>query len=489
MENNSLWAKYLMNDFTTEFDSSSNIDVLIIGGGISGISTAFELKDSNLNVCLIESNKIGSGATSLTTGKITYLQDTIYSDLIGMHNIDVAKKYLESQIYAGNIIKNNINEYSIDCDYIENESYIFAKKEEDKQKIDKEYNFLKQMNVDAQIVDKLPIDFPCKYALKVEGTAVFNPIKYINKLVSIMRDKVKIYEGIRALEVKKDNGIYIVKTNKNTIKAKYVVVCTHYPFFIVPGLIPLKTHIEKSHVIASKIKNIEKFNAISVGKEIYSIRYNKDKDSYLIFAGESYKMSNHVNYNERQKELDLKFKKYFNSNIDYEWSIHDLTSNDLLPLIGRIDNGNLLVATAFNKWGMTNGVLSSKILSDIILKNENEYIDLFKLNRKISLKRTINFFTDTFNISKIYIGTKLDKNKKFYNDKVKFVTIDGKSYGVYTDNNGKKHKIRNLCPHMKSGLIFNFMDKTWDCPCHGSKFDVDGNVIKGPSVFDIKIDD
>ena len=489
MENNSLWAKYLNNKKNDEIDEYSNVDVLIIGGGLCGISTAFELKDSNLNVCLIESNKIGSGTTSLTTGKITYLQDKIYSDLISIRGFDTAKKYLESQLFASKLIKNNIDKYKIECDYIKNDSYIFALDEKDKTKIDKEYDFFMKTNINAEIVDNLPINFPCKYALKVSDTAVFNPIKYINSLVDIMKNKVKIYEGIRALEVKKDNNLYVVKTTKNIIKAKYVVVCTHYPFFIVPGLIPFKTHIEKSHVLAAKVNNIEKFNAISIGKEIYSIRYHKDKDSYLLFASESYKMSNHIDYKKRQEELRLKFKKYFNSDILYEWSIHDLTSNDLLPLIGKIDNNNLLVATAFNKWGMTNSVLSSKILSDIILGNENEYIDLFKLNRKITIKSTVNFLTDSINISKIYIGTKLNKNKSFYNDTVKFVTINGKSYGIYKDKNGKKHKIRNLCPHMKCSLIFNFMDKTWDCPCHGSKFDVDGNVIKGPSVYNIKIDD
>ena len=138
---------------------------------------------------------------------------------------------------------------------------------------------------------------------------------------------------------------------------------------------------------------------------------------------------------------------------------------------------------------MTNGILSGKVLSDIVLNNKNEFIDLFKLNRKITLKRAYNFLCDSLNISKIFLRTKIDKNKSFYNDRVKIVSIDGKSYGIYKDDNGKKHKIRNLCPHMKCSLIFNFMDKTWDCPCHGSRFDIDGNVIKGPSVLNIKIDD
>ncbi len=487
---NSIWKKYITKQIQDK-KINDNIDVLIIGGGLSGISTAFELKDSNLNVCLIESNEISTGTTSLTTGKITYLQDTIYSDLESLHDFDISKKYLKSQIYASKLVKNYIEKYKIDCDYIENDSYIFSYKHEDKIKIDKEYNILKKMGINAKITNKLPIKFPCNYALKVEDTAVFNPIKYINTLVNIIKDKIKIYEHVRALTITKENGNYIVDTTSGKIKTKYVVVCTHYPFFIIPGLIPFKTHIEKSHVIASKVDKIEKFNAISIGKQTYSIRYYKDNDSYIIFAGESYKMSNHVNYQQRQEELKIKFEKLFNKKPEYEWSIHDITSNDLLPIIGSASNSdsNLLLATAFNKWGMTNSILSGKILSDIILKKDNEFIDLFNPKREITIKRTINFLVDSFNISKIYISTKINKNRSFYNSNVKFENIDGKNYGVYIDENNKKHIVRNLCPHMKCSLVFNYMDKTWDCPCHGSRFDIDGNVIKGPSSFDIKKND
>ena len=483
----SIWKKYLKNKNNKKFDQN-NVDVLIIGGGLSGVSTAFELRDSNLNVCLIESNEIASGTTSLTTGKITYLQDTIYSDLQSMHNFDISKKYLLSQLYSSKLVKEYIEKYKIDCDYIQNDSYIFSFNQEDNYKINNEYNILKKMGIDAKITNKLPINLKIQSALKVEDTAVFNPIKYVNSLIDIIKDKITIYEHVRALTVTKQNDSYIVNTTSGKINVKYVVVCTHYPFFIIPGLIPFKTHIEKSHVIASKVKNIEKFNAISIGKQTYSIRYHKDKDSYLIFAGESYKMSNHVDYEKRQEELRIKFKKLFNMNPEYEWSIHDITSNDLLPIIGSVSD-NLLLSTAFNKWGMTNSILSGKILSDIILKKDNEFIELFNPKRKITLKRGINFLIDSFNISKIYLSTKINKNRSFYNDNVKIENINGKSYGIYIDEKGKEHIVRNLCPHMKCSLVFNYMDKTWDCPCHGSRFDIDGNVIKGPSSFDIKPDD
>lgn len=486
----SIWRKSISKNNYDNKIEDFNTDVLIIGGGLAGISTAFYLKDSNMDVCLIESNKIGSGTTSLTTGKITYLQDTIYSQLESMYNFTISKKYLDSQIYASNLIKENVDKYKIDCDYKKNDSYIFVYNNEDKKKIDKEYNILNKMNINVSKIKTIPNIFNNIYGIKVSNTAVFNPVKYINFLVSKLNEKVKIYENVRALEIEKNSSKYIVRTTSNVIKAKYVIVCTHYPFFVVPGLIPFRTHIEKSHVIASKIDEIQDFNAISVGNEVYSIRYHKDKDSYVIFAGESYKMSNHIDYEKRQEELRLKFRKIFNLKPNYEWSIHDITSNDLLPIIGSVNdnNPNLLIATGFNKWGMTNSVLAGKIMSDIVLKNDNEYIDLFNPKRKITLKRSENFIVDSFNISKIYLSTKLNKNKSFYNDRVKFENINGKSYGIYIDKNNKKHIVRNLCPHMKCSLIFNYMDKTWDCPCHGSRFDIDGNIIKGPSVYDIKKD-
>lgn len=485
MMENSIWQKNIKEINKNKINN--NIDVLIVGGGLSGISTAFELKDSNLNVCLIESNEIGSGTSSLTTGKITYLQDTIYSDLESIHDISISKKYLKSQIDASNMIKNMIDINKIDCDYIKNDSYIFSLKKEDKDKIDKEYNILKKIGVPVEIVDQLPINFPFNYALKAKNTAVFNPIKYINSIAELIKDKINICEHVRAFTITKKDDYYIVDTTKGKINAKYVAVCTQYPFFVMPGLIPLKTHIEKSHVVAAKVNELKYFNAISVGKHTYSIRYHKDKNPYIIFAGESYKMSNHVNYSERQEELELKFKSLFNLDIDYRWSIHDVTSNDLLPIIGEVDD-NLLISTAFNKWGMTNGVLSGKILSDIIMNRDNDYIKLFNPKRKITIKRTMNFFVDAFNSGKIFISTKINKNKSFYNKNVKFDNIDGKSYGIYIDDNGNKHIVRNLCPHMKCSLVFNYMDKTWDCPCHGSRYDVDGNVIKGPSSFDIKVE-
>lgn len=202
--NKSIWQESIKK---IDGKVQSKVDVLIIGGGLSGMSTAFSLKDSNMKVELIESNEISSGATSLTTGKLTYLQDTMCSDIEGIHGFDIAKKYIDSQMYGLNLVRNIIKKNNIECDFIENDSYIFAYKDEDKEKINKEYNLFKKANINAEIVKNLPINFPCNYAMKVSDTAVFNPVKYVNKLYELTKEKVNICEKVRALEIKKDNDI------------------------------------------------------------------------------------------------------------------------------------------------------------------------------------------------------------------------------------------------------------------------------------------
>lgn len=481
----SIWDEY-KNKYSNN-QEINNVDVLIIGGGITGLSTAYELKDENLNIALIESNELMSGSTSKTTGKITYLQGSIYDKIIKVYDENIASYYLKSQIYACNKIINIVNDNKIECDLKKSKSYIFSTNKDDKKIIKATRDLLNKNNIKYDLDSKIPIKFPCFVSLSVNDTYVFNPVKYLNYIVESIKDKITINTNERALNIKKEDEKYIIKTTKNVITANKVIICTGYPFFIIPGLIPLKTHVEKSYIDVGVVKSIKNFNSINVNTDTYSMRYYKDKKSYFMFAGESFNIADHINYKRNKEKLDYKFYKYFNLYPTYSFSTVDVVSNDYLPIISKVDN-NMFIATAFNKWGMTNGVLAGEILKDLVLENENDYVDLFNINRKITLKRILNFTSDSLKISKIYLSTKLFKNRKFYPKNLKFENIDGKSYGIYTENN-KEHIVRNVCPHMKSSLVFNEVDKTWDCPCHGSKFDIDGNVIKGPSVLDIKKDD
>lgn len=490
MKKKSLWqAGIELNEKERVINTPLETDILIIGGGMAGIETAFHLKNSKRRVTLIDSDKIGMGVTSNSTGKLTYLQGLPYHTLVSTFDFYTALKYLESQKEAINIARKNVVRYEIDCNFETVSSYTFTNDEKKIPHFKKEEAFFDKIKLPYQIVQNLPITYPVTYGIRVDDTAVFHPVKYVRALYKLIQDKIDIYENVRALTLEKHDHSYIVHTNKGDIKASNVVVTTHYPFFVKPGMIPMRTHIEKDYVIASEVQESYNFSAITDGSPTESIRYHQDKNAYIIYAGENHKLDKKYDMKKEYEKVRDQVEKHLHVEPLYYWSTHDVMTNDGLPFIGRIEKGNdhLLLATGFNKWGMTNGIIAGKILSDILLDKENEYETIFDPNRSLNKKKVASFFLDAYQNTKSYLKTKINPNKNFYPDYIKIVHEDGKKIGIYTDPDGKEHKVRNLCPHLKCSLIFNEVDKTWDCPCHGSRFDIDGNVIEGPSVYDIKL--
>ena len=487
MENKSLWQAYMRKNYTDKLDKDIECDVLIIGGGITGITTAYFLKDSNLKVTLIEKDHIGSGATAYTTGKLTYMQDLIYNKM----NEDIARKYLDSQKDAIKIVKDIINKHNIECNLESTSSYVFTDEYSKINNFKQEELMYDKLNIKYKSGNKLPITFPCIYSLKTNSSYVFHPLKYLYSLKKILlSSNIKIYENTKAIDVDDKEDYYTVRTDNNKIKAKYVVIATQYPFFIKPYFTPFKTSVEKSYIVSGLVDKNKKFQAISNNKPTHSIRYytNKNK-TYILYSSGSHKITNHICEEENYKAQINKFKKELNSDVKYYFLNQDVMTDDGMPLIGRVNNCNLLIATGYNKWGMTNGTIAGKILSDIIQGKDNKYIELFQVHRKMNMKKIVNLTIYNYSSMKRYIISKIKTDYYFYNDNVKIITENGIKYGVYTDKNGKEYKVKNICPHMKCNLIFNNIDKTWDCPCHGSRFDKEGNVLFGPSVYNIKVDE
>ncbi len=474
MKNFSLWLD-IDFDKPKVLDKNINVDILIIGAGMTGLSTAYQLRNSNLNICVVEKNLIAHGVSSKTTGKLTYLQDNIYSKLK-----DKAKLYYKSQKDAIEIVKNIVEENNIDCNLEKVASYIYTEKDNDK-KLIKEKEKLQDLNISFQEHNNIPINSNCKYAISVNDTYVFHPLKYLKKLKEIIeKNKIPVYENSSVSEIRKKDNIYECIVNKKIVKAKKVIIATHYPFFLYPMLTPLKTYLEKSYISASKVKEIKHFSAISLSKQIKSIRFHKD--NYFIYLTGTHNLCNKYNYKDNFNNLLLDLEK-MNIEPVYIWSNHDIMTEDHLPYIGFIDD-NLLIGTGYNTWGMTNGTIASKILKDLVLEEENEYINLFDPKRNKS-KNSLKYPLYMSYSAKSFIENKLVKNKFWYNDNIIFEKRNGKNIAIYLDKENNKHIVYNLCPHMKCSLIFNEVEKTWDCPCHGSRFDIDGKCIIGPSKKDI----
>ena len=475
----------MRKNYTSSLDKDIDIDVLIIGGGITGLTCAYFLKDSNLNIALIDKLHIGSGATGYTTGKLTYMQDLIYNKM----KYDDAVLYLESQKEAIKIVKDIVKKHNIECNLEKTNAYVFTDEYEKIDNFKKEEYIYNKLNIKYKTGNKIPLTFPVKYSLKTNDSYVFHPLKYLYAIKKIiLNSNIKIYENTMAINLKQENNYFIVKTKDNhIIKSKYVVMACGYPFFVNPYFIPFKTSVEKSYIVAGLVNKNKKFQAISNLKPVNSLRYYENKNKiYLLYSYGSHNITDHIDEEDNYKLGINKYRNIFNNEMKYYFLNQDVMTSDGLPLIGRINNSNLLISVGYNKWGMTNGTIGGKILSDIILNKENKYVNLFKLDRKISLKKINNLIIYNYSNAKRYVISKVKTNYKFY-DNVKIVTRNGIKCGIYIDKNNKEHIVKNICPHLKCNLIFNMVDKTWDCPCHGSRFDKDGNVIFGPSVFDIKL--
>ena len=490
MKNKSIWINNsVKNDKLPKLNENINCDVLIIGGGMAGLSSAYNLMDSSKKVVLIERDGCGMGVTSKNTGKLTWVQDLIYGRLTKNYSSDVAKLYYDSQIEAISKVKQIVKEHKLDCHLSKTKAYVFSFKDGYYNMFSDEIDFYKKYNIKYSVVNKLPINYPSKYAIMSDDSYVFNPYEYLVGIKNIVKNKIDIYEDTRCISIDKDNNDYVVLVdNGYKIRCKYVVVASHYPMFIVPFFVPFKTRVDRFFLGASSCDDYQDVQLISYGKRSVSMRYyNNGDNKYLIYGRRSHSITTNLDVRDDYKELNYEYNKYFGKDIEYFYHTHDLMTYDGLPFIGEVDN-NLFICTGFNKWGNTNGTISGMVISDLINNRKNKYVGLFNPKRGLSFDKVKNLFLYNIEVGSRYVVNKISSLKRYYGDDVRIAYVKGKKCGIYTDEKGVEHIVNNICPHMKCNLIFNYIDKTWDCPCHASRFDLDGNILYGPSVFNIKID-
>lgn len=477
MKNYSIWLDNNKEKVNPKLNKNLDVDVLIIGGGITGLSIATNLINANLNVALVEKNEIGHGVTAKTTGKLTFLQETIYTDIKNTYDFDTAKLYFESQADAIKIITERINKYKIECNYEKIDSFIYTNKEEDINKIKEEKEILEQFNVKVKETNKFPDNTTFKYGISVSDTGVFHPLKYLRGLKRICKEhNISIYENTKIVNILKEDNKFICQSDDYIIKASKVILALHYPYFLVPYLFPFKVYLEKSHIIAFKTDQDYKYSSITSKNPTISTRFYKDKNVYKIFLSNSHNLAFNNNDNKNFCEVITKA----NAKPDYAWSNKDIITSDKIPLIGEIKH-NLFLATGYNTWGMTNGSIAGEVIKDLVLGKQNKYQSIFDPKRGINKNSFIKFPITLTSTVKSFVGSKVNKNKSWYKESVEFTN----DLGIFTDPDGTKHIVYNKCPHMNCSLIFNEVEKTWDCPCHGSRFNIDGKSIEGPANYDI----
>lgn len=437
-------------------------DVCIIGAGLTGLTTAYYLSKLGKRVIVLEKDEIASHTSGGNTGKITSQHGLIYKYLKDKNDINYAKKYYEANNKAIENIKEIIEKENIDCEFEIKDAYVYTTKKEELEKIRAEIAVTKKIGADSEFCDEIELPIQILGAEKFKNQAQFNPVKYSYGLAkAIEKNNSLIFEHSKVIDMQKNENRYRVLTKDGIVDCQYVVIATRYPFITFPGYYFLKMYQSTSYAMVFDVGTNLEFNGYFINSEIpqNSFRSIKVKDkTYLMAVGYDYKTGTEIignPYDYIIKKVNIMFP---DAKEIYRWTAEDCITLDKIPYIGEFSKleKNVYVATGFNKWGITSSNIAGNILTDEIVGVKNEYEDIFKSSRFDLIENkeeTMNMLKEAGN------GLVIEK-------------IKGKETPT--------------CTHLGCKLSWNGIEKTWDCPCHGSRFDENGNVIEGPAVSNIE---
>ncbi|WP_414468922.1 FAD-dependent oxidoreductase [Methanobacterium sp. ACI-7] len=492
----SFWNENTPDTNYSSLKDGLTVDVAILGAGIVGITSAVILKEAGLSVALIEAGKLVKDVTLHTTAKATVAHNIIYKELISEYGEDGAAVYADANQSAITQIELMVNKYNIDCDFRRLPCYLYTENKDSVKKIKEEADAAKRAGLDASYVDSIPLGkFNVEGAVKYESQAEFHPRKYLLALSEKIPGKGSyIFENTRALEVK-EGEVNEVTTDKGSIRANHVIVSTHFPIYD-PSHLFAKMYPSKSYALGFYTK--EQFpDAMFVGVDpSRTYRATPTEKGQLIIAGGANHKVGHVHDTyECYRQLEEHARTHFDvESIDYHWSTQDNITMDNVPYIGKAESKSkgVYVATGFMKWGMTNGTAAAMILSDLIQGKENAWTKFFDPSRsKPVVKSTKEFIGTNIDVAKELLGGKLSRAKSMNPDELKpgegkIIKVKGEKIGAYKDENDKLYLVSTTCTHLGCTVTWNTAEKTWDCPCHGSRFNYDGKILHAPALKELK---
>jgi len=490
MRRRSIWRENEPNVSFPKLEENCEVDVAIIGGGIAGLTAALQLSLGKKKVAVIEKNEIGSGTTGLSSCHLTTDIDNEYRNVISDFNEETARLVATSRMEAINFIERTVKTHGIQCDFTRLPGYLYAETNEQVSDINEEYDATKRVGLQVSLTESIPLPFKIKKAIRFENQAQFNAQQYLEGVSDcISCNGGLIFENTQVLDLNEESGTYVLKTTSGSIKATYVFEATQIPLFF--NLLQTVSSPYISYMVGAKLKNSE--HAIGLFWDMfepyhYTRFYNTDKGAYVVVGGEDHKTGKEVNYEERISSLEKYVKDRFDiESIDFRWSAEYFEPSDGLPYIGNTSLGNnVFVATGFSGDGLVYGTIAGLIVADLIVGKENEWIKAYSSKRFTPVASAPDFIKENLDVAKHFvtdrIGSEVDSVSEINPGEGKVLRVDGEKMAVSRDENYNLHAVSPVCTHMKCIVHWNSFEKTWDCPCHGSRFAPDGEVIYGPAV-------
>ena len=428
----SIWTPTAELPQFTPLDRDLRTDVLVIGGGIAGVLCAYKLAQTGVDYALVEADRIGSGITKDTTAKITSQHGLVYNKLIREFGIETARLYLQANQEALDQFCKLCRETG--CDFEEKDAFVYSRN--DRRKIEKEITALEQLGFSASFETELPLPFSIAGAVCFPQQAQFHPLKFLGAIARSLR----IFEHTKVLELMPGKAL----TTGGTVSAKKIIIATHFPILNKHGGYFVKLYQQRSYVLA--LESAPDAGGMYIDEQKGGLSF-RNHQGLLLLGGGSHRTGKPGGW---QSLEAFARRNYPQAQIVAKWATQDCMSLDGIPYIGQCAKStpDLYVATGFNKWGMTSSMAAAALLTDLVLGRESEYTHVFQPSRRILRPQ---------------------------------LAVNGLESVV-----GLLTPTVPRCPHMGCALKYNAAEHSWDCPCHGSRFNEDGTLIDNPATDDKK---
>lgn len=470
----SIWSKTTEPSERAPLSGDLTAEAAVIGGGMAGILTAYFLQQRGIKTVVLDAGRIGGGQTKNTTAKITAQHGLIYHKLLQSFGEEKARQYASANQLAIAAYRGLISENKIACHFENLPAFLYSTHETEE--LEREALAAAQLGIAAELTTATALPFPVAGALKFSEQAQFHPLEFLYAIAK----KLTVFEHTRAKGVDCDR----IATDNGTVTAKHIVFACHYPFLNVPGYFFARMHQERSYVLA--LENAARLDGMYLGVGGDSLSFRNSGGQLLLGGGGHRTGENRAGgrYASLREQAKLFWPKSFEA---AHWSAQDCMPLDSVPYIGQFSSSSAgwYVATGFQKWGMTSSMVSAMLLSDQIAGIENPNAPVFSPQRFSPSASAKAFLADSLQavagLSRQVFTPPRAALEALPNGHGGVVEHEGQKVGVYRDEDGALWVVSTRCPHLGCQLEWNPDEKSWDCPCHGSRFDYKGVLIDGPA--------
>jgi glycine/D-amino acid oxidase-like deaminating enzyme/nitrite reductase/ring-hydroxylating ferredoxin subunit len=487
----SLWLETTPATSYPRLEGEERADVAVVGAGITGMTAALLLTREGASVVVIDQHRVCGGATGHTTAKVTSQHGLTYVSLRKAHGRDGARVYAEANQAAIERIAQLVDE-GIDCAFRRRAAYVYASSDDELEKVEREAEAARAAGIPAALVDTTPLPYDVRGAVCFPDQAEFHPRRYVLGLAERLEQAGgRIFERTRAVGLREGDPC-VVRTESGRLLADRVVVATLMPF-LDRGLFFARAFPERSYVIAARLQEpAPEGMFISAGSPTRSIRaHPADGGELLLIGGEGHHTGDAARAQpERYEQLVAFADRHWRvASVEQRWSTQDYSPDDGLPYIGRLHpfTDRVQVATGFKKWGMTNGTVAAILLADAALGRANAWAPTFSTTRIKPLAQGPTLVLENARLAAHFVGDRITQRggrpiEDLRPGEGAIVSAAGQKVAGYRHHDGTLSAVSTRCTHLGCQVAWNAAEHTWDCPCHGSRFAVDGGILAGPAV-------